>query len=243
MKTLQILASCLLLLTFSCKDDDSDTTAVANDEAADMIATSVASNSGGLTTVIDDTSVSTSANAGGRVQTCGYSDSADITRTNQSGAAITYNYDFHYDYALTCTNVVPSTYTANVSYTGSLDGLRIATQNAGKANLSVKTLDATFTYFTFNGSYDRTGSFQSKVRNKNTSTSTITINLTDVTVDKTSQMITGGTASIDINGTVTGKGTFTYSGTITFKGNKQAELNINGTKYSVNLQTGDVTAL
>ena len=243
MKTLQFLSICLMLLAFACKDEEETSPAVANDEAADMIATSVASNSGGLTTIVDDTSISTSANAGGRTQACGYSESADVTKSNKSGAVITYNYDFHYDYALTCTNAIPATFTANASYSGSLDGLRIATENAGTANLSVKTLDATFTYFTFNGSYNRTGSFQSKVRNKNTSTSTITITLTEVTVDKTSRMITGGTASIDINGTVTGKGTFSYTGTITFKGNKQAELNINGTRYSINLETGDVIAL
>ena len=233
-----------LLATFACNDDDeSASVAVANDEAADMIATSVASNSGGLSLIIDDTSLATSANAGGRVQACGYSESADVTKSNKAGATITYNYDFHYDYAVTCTNAIPSTFTTNATYSGSLDGLRIATENAGKANLSVKTLDATFTYFTFNGSYDRSGSFESKVRNKNTSASTITINLTDVIVDKNTRTITGGTASIDIAGTVTGKGAFSYSGTITFKGNKIAELNINGTKYSVNLETGDVTAL
>lgn len=243
MKTLQILASCLLLLAFSCKDDDNDSPAVANDEAADMVATSLASSSGGMTMVVAQTSSSTSSNAGGRTQACGYTGDEDVTKTSPSGAAITYNYNFHYDYALTCTNALPSTYTANVSYTGSLSTARIETENAGKANLTVKTLDATYNYFTFNGSYDRSGSFESKVRNKNTSTSTITFNLTDVTVDKSSQMITGGTASLDINGTVTGKGTFSYSGTITFKGNKLAELNINGTKYSVNLETGDVTAL
>jgi hypothetical protein len=243
MKTLQILASCLLIFTFSCKDDSDNSPAVANDEAANMIATSMASGSGGLTTMIDDTSVSTSANAAGRIEACGYSDSEDVTKTNPSGAPVTYDYNFHYDYSVTCTNAIPTTFLANVSYSGSIDALKLSTENAGKANLTVKTLNATYTYFTFNGSFDRTGSFASKVRNKNTSTSTVTINLTDVTVDKTSRMITGGTASIDITGTVTGKGTFSYSGTITFKGNKQAELNINGTKYSVDLETGDVTAL
>lgn len=242
MKTL-ILASCLLLLTFSCKDDDNESPPVANDEAADMVATSLASGAGGMSMVVEETSVSASSNAGGRIQACGYTGAEDVTKTSPGGAAITYNYSFHYDYALTCSGALPSAYTANVNYTGSLSTARVETENEGNATLTVKTLDATYNYFIFNGSYDRSGSFESKVRAQNTSSSTITFNLMDVTVDKATKTITGGTASLAITGTVTGKGTFSYSGTVTFKGNKQAELNINGTGYAVNLETGDVTAL
>jgi len=239
----KLFAILLLLTTFACSDDNSDTTAVANDEAADMISTSISSNSGGMTSAIDDATVTTNTNGGARTATCGYAESKDASKASVAGASITYSFIYHYDYALTCTTAIPTTMTSNLSYTGSVDAPRMSAQSAGTGNLTVKTLDATFTYFTINGAYVRTGSFVSKVRNKNTSNSTITFTLTDVTVDKTSRMITGGTASVTITETVTGKGDFSYSGTIVFKGNKVGELDINGTKYSVNLETGDVTAL
>jgi hypothetical protein len=244
MKTLRTpLFALVLLLAFACKDDGTATTAVANDEAAEMTATSISFNSGGMTSAIDDATVTTKANGSARTNACGYSESIDAAKSNVAGASITYAFNYHYDYALTCTTAVPTTMTANMSYTGSLDAPRMSAQSTGTGALSVKTLDTSFNYFTINGSYNRSGTFVSKVRNTNTSNSTVTFVLTDVTVDKTSRMITGGTAAVNITGSVTGKGDFSYSGSLVFKGSKQGELDINGTKYSVNLETGDVTSL
>jgi hypothetical protein len=244
MKNLRTKFSALVLLAvIACSDDKSDSPVVANDEAAEMIAMSVSSGSGGLTVVIDEAAVTTGENASGRVATCGYSESMDVMKESAAGAVITYNYDFHYDYALTCANALPTSMAVNMTYSGSLDALRMATTNTGAGDLTVETLDATYTYFTINGSYDRTGSFESKVRNQNTSNSTITIDLADITVDKTNRTITGGTASVSITGSVSGKGSFSYSGSIVFLGDTLAELDVNGTKYSLNIETGEITAL
>lgn len=237
------LFALILLTSFACNDDNEESPAVANDEAAEMIATSVSSSSGGLTLVIDDAAVTTAENSGGRVAACGYTESIDATRTNPVGSSIVYDYTFHYNYALICDNALPTEMEVNVEYSGYLDAPRMATENSGTGNLSVKTLDATFTQFTIGGSYNRTGSFESKIRNQNTSTSTITFTLADITLDKTTREITGGTASVVITGTVTGKGDFSYTGSISFKGNLQAELDVNGTKYSVDLESGEVILL
>lgn len=244
MKTVKTkLFALLLLASFACNDDDEESPAVANDEAAEMISTSISSSAGGLTTVVDDAAVTTKANAGGRIAACDYAESQDVSRSSIPGASITYDYDFHYDYALSCANALPTNMTVNMNYSGSLDAPRLSTENEGTGNLIVETLDATYTQFTVNGSYNRNGSFTSKVRNKNTSTSTIVFTLDDVTLDKTTREITGGSASVSITGSVTGKGDFSYTGSIVFEGSTQAELDVNGTKYSVNLETGEVIAL
>lgn len=245
MKTVKTKLFALALLAFfACNDDNNDESpAVANDEAAEMIATSVSSSSGGLTMVMDDAAITTEANSGGRMQACGYTESKDITRTSPEGATVIYAYDFHYDYALTCSNALPTNMTVNMNYSGLLDAPRLFTENEGIADLVVETLDATYTHFTLNGSYNRSGSFVSKVRNKNTSSSVITFTLSDVTLDKTTREITAGSASITITGTVTGKGDFSFNGTIVFKGDKQAELEVNGVKYAVDLESGEVTVI
>jgi hypothetical protein len=242
MKTSGIFLSGLLLLAFACSDDDNNEAAVANDEAAEMIASSVSSDAGGLASVLYDASVSSQANAGGRAQACGYSESLDVAKTNLPGARITYSYAYHYDYALTCANNLPATYTSNIAYHGSLSTPRMSTENEGTGNLTIQTLDAAYQYFTFNGAYNRTGSFVSNIRNKNTSNSTITFEIDGITVDKESKTITGGSASITITGSVAGKGSFSYSGTITFPGGQLADLDINGTLYSLNIATGEFTA-
>lgn len=237
------LFALFLLISFACKEDSEDPVAVANDEAAEMIATSISSGSGGLTLVIDDAAITTEENGGGRAAACGYTESMDATRTSPVGSSITYDYTFHYDYALVCDNSLPTEMEVNMEYSGYLDAPRMATENSGTGNLSVQTLDNTFTQFTISGSYNRVGSFESKVRNKNTSTSTITFTLTEITVDKTTREITGGIAAVVISGAVTGKGDFSYTGSITFKGDLKAELDVNGTKYSVDLESGEVITL
>lgn len=244
MKMLKTKLSVLMLMAFfACKEDNEESVAVANDEAAEMIATSLSSSAAGLTVVIDDAAVTTEENAGGRAQACGYTESIDATRTSPAGSAVFYDYSFHYDYALVCNNSLPTTMEVNMEYAGSLDAPRMATNNTGTGALSVETLDNTFTVFTINGGYNRSGTFESKIRNQNTSTSTITFTLNEVTVDKTTREITGGTAAVTITGSVTGKGDFSFSGSITFKGDLQAELDVNGTKYSVDLESGEVVAL
>ncbi len=226
-----------------CKDNNDATPAVSNEEAADMIASSIASSSGGLTLVVDDAVLTTSANGSARTQACGYTDSNTLTKTNGAGAVVTYSFSFDYDYALTCSAGSPLKMTADVAYLGSLDAPRMAVDASGAALLDVTSLDAAEDNYLVNGSFDRKGSFVSKVRNQNTSQSTIDLTLTNVAVDKTNRMITGGEASLTITGTVTGKGDFSFTGSIVFKGNKQADVTINGSKYSVNVETGDVTAL
>ena len=237
------LIALLMLVSFACKDDDEATVPIDNEEAAEMIATSLSSESGGLTVAVADAASNTTENGGGRKATCGYTESMDASRSNPTGSSVIYNYTFHYDYALNCTNALPTEMVVNLTYSGSLDAPRISTQNSGTGNLSVKALDYTYENYSITGSYDRTGSFVSKVRDKNTSNSTLDFTLTDVTVDKSTRQITGGTATVTITGSVTGKGTFTFTGSLVFEGDQSATLDLNGTNYSIDLETGLVAAI
>jgi hypothetical protein len=71
-------------------------------------------------------------------------------------------------------------------------------------------------------------------------TSSVDIVVTNLTVNKSTKTITGGTAAITISVTIP-KGTFNFSGPLTFNGDGTATLIINGTTYNINLTTGVVT--
>lgn len=247
MKTLKAtLFACLVLVVGACKDDDDETSAVSNDEAAEMIASSLSESSSGLTVMVDASASVTGQVVdeyeGGRVAACGYENNASFTSTSPQGAAVTYSYAYTYHYLLTCEAGAPKTMEAAVTYDGQFDGPRISSAHEGTAEVLVTKLESSSTTYSVDASYEAEGTFQSKIRNKNSTSSSVDISLDAVVVDKETREILSGSASATITGTVTGKGSFTFTGTIVFKGDHLAEVTVNGNKYLVNLVSGDVTA-
>jgi hypothetical protein len=172
------LLSCLICIAGACNDDDDDdSSAMTSEEAADVVASSLAINSSGLATVVD-ASVSAAdaaveASTGGRTAACGYSDQESFTATSTPGAIITYAYNYTYSYLLTCGVDVPQSLSVTSSYTGEFDAPRLASQHTGASDFTVTALDESASSYIINGGYNRAGAFQSKIRNKNSSTSTV----------------------------------------------------------------------
>lgn len=249
MKTLRVSLSILALLftAAACSDDDSDdSTAMSNDEAAELIGTTLAASASGFTASVSTSATATdealASSQGGRTAACGYSDSESFTASNVPGATITYAYAYEYTYALTCGADVPQSMSTTFSFDGTYDAPRSASTQTGSGSLTVTQLDESTTQYAVNGTYNRNGTFQSKIRNKNTSTSTVALTVESVKVDKSTHEILSGTASVTITGSVTNKGSFTYTASVTFDGNHISHVTINGTRYLVNLETGSVTA-
>jgi hypothetical protein len=247
MKTTKLfLLACLLCAAGACNDDDDDSSAITSEEAADVVGSSLAINSSGLTAVVnasvEGTDAALEASEGGRTAACGYTNELTFSATNLPGALITYSYDYSYSYILTCGNDIPQSLAVTTAYEGQFDAPRLASQHTGSSNLTITALDETETSYIINGDYDRAGSFQSKIRNKNSSTSTVDFSVDDLTVDKTNQKILSGSASVTITGSVTGKGSFTYTASVVFEGDGTATVTINGTVYIVDLTTGTAVA-
>ncbi|MCD9017209.1 hypothetical protein [Parachryseolinea silvisoli] len=246
MKTLKAtFLACLVLAAGACKDDD-EKEAVSNDEAAEMIASSLAESSSGFAAVADESATVTDGVMdvynGGRTTSCGYEYEQTFTRTNPSNASVTYEFVYTYHYLLSCENDAPKSMEVNVTYNGEFDGPRISSAHEGSADITITKLENTSATYSIDADYQWNGSSQSKIRNRNTTSSSVEITLDDVVVDKEAHEILSGSASATITGTVTGKGSFTYTGTIVFNGNHMAELTVKGIKYLVNLATGSVTA-
>jgi hypothetical protein len=239
------LVAVLLIGLAACNDDNSTEPALSNDEAAEMVASALSEDASGFTVVVSEASTTTETavdeNQGGRVNACGYSNSVSFSKTSPAGSQITYSYNYDYSYQMVCSAEQPLQMDVAVSYDGEFDSPRLASNHLGDMELSISALDVSLTNFIFDGSFEQSGSFQSKIRNQSAGSSTLQFVLDQVAVDKTTREITGGTASVAISGEVTGKGAYSFDATVTFLGSHSATVEINGITYLVDLIEGTVT--
>jgi hypothetical protein len=239
MKKLKTSLLVLLLALGACKKSNDTSVDVTATEAADMVATSLAANSSGLTTLTADVSVNAQAvfdlNIG-----CGATKSYTVTHASATGAAITYSNAFSYNYTLNCNaNNLPDNVTGTSSDNGKFDGPRASASNSGTSTFKVAGLTPTATVYAINGEYHRTATYTSKVESKNTSTIKVVVGVNNLLINKATKVITSGTATVIVTGTTSKNATINFTGTLTFTGDGKATVALNGTVYIVDLLTGD----
>ena len=245
MKTLSfVFVSALLSGVFiisGCKNETTSTTssaALSDDDAANLIAASLAgkSSTNGLTAQMEDAA---SYAAGGPL---GKRTSAEwdttIVRSDTIGA-YSYNYLFRYSAEFSnFGNRLDVTYSMHGTY----DIPRFSSDDSANAGMTITHIIDPDSEYTFNVTYVRLGSETSKIGNRRSFTSTISIMLTNVKVGKASRRVNSGTASATVSGQISGGRSFSYFVTINFLGNQVATVSFKGKTYSVNLTTGTATA-
>jgi len=257
MKTFRLSMIALVLLgALSCKKDASTSSSLTSDQAADMTASAIASNSGGISSMADDisanaaavTTTSAGASTGTKTvnaigvssvkQVCGttLSDSATFSGTSSS---VTFNYFAKYTHTLNCTgDDTPDNIVNTLTYNGTFDGPRISTTATGTATATITGLTQSATTFVINGDYKRQGTFQSKIGNKASGNSTLDVQITSLTLNKPARTIASGSGTFTLSGTA-GKVNYNFTGTITFNGDGTATLSVTGgSSYTITLLTG-----
>jgi hypothetical protein len=254
MKALKFtLIVALVAFAISCKKSDSSTSAaVTIDEAADMAASSVSSNTFGFASVADNvgvnaqglSSISGSGQAVNSVrtnattrQTCGTTIADSVSASGKTND-VTFSYFYKFMRTLNCnTTSQPDNVTNAITFKGSYDGPRITSVDAGTATVTIGGLTTNATNYVVNGKYTRKGAFTSKVGGKASGSSNVEITATNVLLSKPARNIVSGTATVTISGS-SAKGTFSFTGTMVFSGNNTAALNVGTTVYIINLLTG-----
>lgn len=243
MKTINLIrvpAIVLLLAAGACtKNNNSTTASVSTDDAATIMANSMSSGSGGMASASVDVTVNAqltfNANPG-----CGGTKTYNFTRQNPTGSSITYSYAFNYTYTLNCINNVPDNVSSSATSTGSYNGPNISSTDSGTSTFNVAGLAPSASAYALSGEYKRAGSFTEKTGNMNAGSSNVDIVVSSLSIPKTGGTIASGSATFTLSGS-SNNGSFNFNGTVTFTGNNQANLNINGTVYVVNLLTGTAT--
>lgn len=230
-----LLVAGILFAISSCKKDDdtSTTTAVSEEEIAEAVSESVSTPSGGL--VVQSTAAAgySSDLMNGRIgakasDQCGILHDTTVAGASETGATITFSYNFNWNWLLTCNNIVPQTFIFNYAGKTSYDAVRMSSNDSSKANITVTGLGIDSTYYVFNQTYTRNGSQISKINQKRSFTSLISIVSSDIRISKTTLKILSGTATVTVTGEGSGGRSFSYGGTITFLGGEKATLVLTG---------------
>lgn len=230
------------LVVAACNDDEMKSTKkLSSEEQAEMVAASIGKS--GFTASADQSAdyADDAVDASGKVASCGYTAANTVSLSGSFGQII-YSFAYDYDIALVCTSAEePKTLTSEFTYEGSFDGPKFAMQYSGNGALAVTSLEAASANYHINGSYERAGSFESKIEERPAGSSNIKIDIDDVIINKTTKAIVSGSADASITGVVSGKGGYEFDSHIVFNGDGTATITVSGDKYLMNLATGQVT--
>jgi len=246
MKILKIFTLISAAALFSCSDDESAVT-VSTDESAEAIASGMSSDNAGFTLQISDASsittesIENSEAENGRTQACGQLLETSFIITNPVGSVNTYSFSITYGYELVC-NPSPNTLNFTLDTEGTFIGSRIESVGSSQGDWTMTGLTSP-TYYTLNGLYTRSETYVSKVGNKNTFTAEQEFTLSNIQVNKTTDLIESGSATVTISGASTNGTTFSHTGTLTFESNGVAILEINDNSYHIDIKTGSVIKL
>lgn len=236
----------LVVFSASCGDDENAAPpAISTDEAADMIGQALSAN-GGLLSIANQSAiyagVAVEAVAGGRQAACEFSDDETISVSSQPGTSPTFGFSITYAFSLVCDGEEASSLSVDVEYELAYDGPEVAFAFNGSSALSVSGLQEAAPSYIINGDLDRNGTFQWKEENGSVGTAFVEVQYDELIVTKTyPHVITDGTATVNLSGSVTGKGSFSYSATVDFNNDGTANVTVGGVAYKVDLVSGSAT--
>lgn len=221
-----------------------DGTSISNEEAALMIAGSLASGSNGLNALSNDISLSSQAlysNNNG----CGVTHIDTVLHQNLPGSAIIYNFKHKITSKLNCNaNKQADNVNSTLTFSGNYNGPKLSAMANGSTNVTVAGLTPAATAYVINGQFKNMGTFKLKSDTTRAGTISVDISLKNLVVSKATvtnhPMITSGTATCSITGN-SPKGAFLFDGTIAFPGYNEAILTLGTNSYSINLSSGAVS--
>ncbi len=230
-----------LMLVTGCKKEDDVVNVtedvVSEDDLANSIAGSVGGSdaTNGLSAEIENAATFAS---GGQPDGPGgyYSIHFDTTIVkSRSGGNYSFNYTIQYSYAfVNLGNQFNYTYKAK----GTFETLRVMCSDSAAATLNVTHIIDANANYGVSGNYFRYGNTSSKINTGKSFTSTTTLTLDTINVNKVTKKIVSGSSTLTITGVTGGGKTFTYTATLVFNGNGQATLTLgNGKVYVINLNT------
>lgn len=244
MKTLKIGAIAILgLLAAACNDDDDNknTAKLTSQEQAEMVASSMGQ-SGFAGSAEQSAGYADDATASGRQQECGYTNEGDFNLGATLGQ-ISFSLDYTYNVALNCDdNEEPESFTASFDYDGSYNGPRFESDYSGSGDLTITSLSQDDDQFELNGSYDRAGSFKTKVDGEvqEEGQHSLDIDAHAVMVSKESHKITSGSADVSASGSIEGRGSYSFDADVTFNSNGTATIKVAGDTYTLTFSSNTV---
>ena len=216
------------LLLVSCKKEEKE---VTTDDAADVVSYAIESSSGGTSDQLKDCS----EEAAEQIATLNCGGTFDTVVSRSYNGVATGSYTTQRHYTLNCDAGIISSLGCTGSYSGNFDAPRMSSSNSGSISWTLTGLDAGSTQYAFNGALNRSGTHTSKVRNKYTFNTTMSITSSNVMVDKITHKIVSGSGSVTLTCDVVDGDSFDFTGSIVYHANETATLTLNGNTYTITL--------
>ena len=241
-KTVYFLIVLLLsgIIFMGCEEKlDEDATV---DQVAEDMASALGSSNSGISSEIQGATyfiASHDQNAKTAAIDTIYRMETSFTKSNTEGALITFSYHYDVNWGIVFQDYSLNHVYYNSEITGSFDAPRISSTDTRNNKWIITGLQQASTEFILNGESERTGTAQSKIGDQAEIISTSNIVFNDITINKESLEITGGTLDWEIAGTIDDVD-FSYDATVVYKGDGMAQININGHKYSIDIEVGEI---
>ncbi len=215
------------------KNSPAYTSPLSTDDISDVVTAGITANSNGIA---QEASAITIFLANMNIYTTtpslpcnGSKDTAFSRAANATGVIYTYTGDWNCQ--LSCLGGVPDSIKIGQSMNGNFSHANLSGADGSAATLIITGLQAASPTITINGTYTRTGTDTSKVRNNTTYSSGVTYTLINVVVNKSSKQITGGSGTFVITGYSKGVA-YQDSGVLTFSNTNSASITFDGTAYN-----------
>lgn len=229
----------VMAFTTSCDRKGDDTPVVemtiSEEDAVDVIEGALTMDTEGLVSELEDAAEVADKYAEKTFnEPCGVTFDSTFTVV-ESNAFITASYSNHLEWTVYCNNVeIPVNLDFSRESQGTYETTRMESADASSSAWNLDNL-ILGTSYVLNGTYNRSGSQTSKVRNENSLTSAIQMTITNLNVNKGTRRIESGTADLTISGTSSTGQSFSFDAEVIFQGNGAAVVVVNGNSYNIDL--------
>lgn len=228
---LNFIIMLFLLIINGCKKDE-DRPPVENEDVSDLIANSFEKDAYGLGQQLEDAFLLTRSYM--NASYCGYSADTSIYAHYQ-GVAVQYTYTIDWDWNIHCSGSTANLVNVHNHCEGNCTTSILISNLNSWSDLTITGLEASYSEFILDGTYKRTGDFNSRLRDQHSFNCILNVSLADLMVNKYTYVINGGTAHIDAICTTSDGQEFNFSGTLIFNGNENCTLTLEGKVYTVQL--------
>ncbi len=222
----------------SCRPDGNNTLPdikeMTEEDALDIIETAVVDESGGIAKEVEQAATIAEDYAYKNLldTPCGVEKDTGFVYEH-NGNLFTAAYSTTTTFILNCNDLdVPESLDYMAQTTGTYTGQAMSSSDIGQSVWNLDNLTAGTDYI-LNGTYMRSGTQNSLVRNQNSFVSNMSFTLEDVSINKGNYRIDSGVASYVLEAATDNGNNYTFEGTIVFSGNQTAEVIINGHSYQL----------
>lgn len=245
LKSLKSSFGLLLLLlaipffTTSCSDDEeSDAVVITVDDAAELIAFSLANRTYGAVNNLNYVTEEVL-----KLVDCNETQSNEqvITDTSRDGE-ISVNYEISETYSKSCEGPAVVSYSFNMEQ--SLTSVRFDQEHDIDGSWTIEGVESDSEEITYNGPYNRSGLWTYNLQDDHTDNVTYESTLINLKYESDSERIISGTSTFSLEGTSTVYEPYSYSGDVEFLGSDISIITFStGEQYELNLETGEITQL